>query len=121
MKLFKCEKCGNIIDLVEGTNGNFTCCGEPMKEMVANTADAAKEKHVPDCHIEDEVVIVQVGETLHPMDENHYIEYVVAEYKDSTVKYLLKPGEEPEVYFDYEPGMRVYSYCNLHGLWMQQL
>lgn len=121
MKLFKCEKCGNIIELVEGSNTNFTCCGEPMKELTANSVDAATEKHVPSCHIEDEMVIVNIGEVTHPMEENHYIKYVVAEYKDSVVKYKLNPGEEPEVYFDYEPGMKVYAYCNLHGLWVKEL
>lgn len=121
MKLFKCEKCGNIIELVEGKIGNFVCCGDAMKEIVANSADAAKEKHVPSCHIEDDMVIVNVGEVKHPMEENHYIEYVVAEYKDSVVKYMLKPGEEPEVYFDYEEGMKIYAYCNQHGLWVKEL
>ena len=42
MKLFKCEKCGNIIKLIESKNQNFTCCGVNMKEIVANTTDAAK-------------------------------------------------------------------------------
>lgn len=121
MRIFKCEKCGNIINLIEGKNTNFTCCGETMKEIVANTTDAAKEKHVPSCHVEDEVVIVSIGETKHPMEEKHYIEYVIAEYSDSVVKYMLKLGDEPEVYFDYEKGMKVYAYCNLHGLWVTEL
>lgn len=120
MKILKCEKCGNLVEVIEG-NTHITCCGIEMKELKPNTVDAAQEKHIPYCHIEDDVVVVTVGETKHPMEEKHYIEYVVAEYKDSVVKYLLKPGEDPEVCFDYEKGMKVYAYCNLHGLWMKEL
>ncbi len=121
MKLFKCEKCGNIMEIIEGENKNITCCGEVLKELKPNTSEGDSLKHIPFCHVEDEVVIVTIGENKHPMDENHHIEYVLAEYKDSVVKYKLNPGEEPECYLDYEKGMKVYAYCNLHGLWVTEL
>ncbi len=121
MRMFKCEKCDNVIELIEGNNAKMICCGETMKELVANQSDAAAEKHVPACHIEDEVVIVNVGETTHPMEEDHYIKYIIAEYSDSVIKHVFKPGDEPESYFDYEKGMKIYAYCNKHGLWLQEL
>ncbi len=121
MKFYKCEKCGNIIEMFDEKTTNIMCCGESMKELVPNSTDAAAEKHLPDCHIEDDVVLVSVGEVKHPMEENHYIMYVIAEYSDSIIKYMYKPGEEIDVMFDYEKGMKVYTYCNLHGLWMVEL
>jgi superoxide reductase len=93
-----------------------------MKEVVANTEDAAVEKHVPYTAIEeDDVLYVKVGEVDHPMTEEHYITWVAAVYDDSVLKYTFKPGEVPEAVFDYEEGMVVYAYCNLHGLWKKEL
>ena len=120
MKLFKCSKCGTLIDMLE-ENCKVMCCGEPMTELVANTTDAAKEKHVPFVQVEDDTVYVRVGEVPHPMDEDHYINFIVAEYSDSVVKYMFKPGETPEAVFDYEKGMVIYEYCNKHGLWKKEL
>lgn len=121
MQLYKCKKCGNIIELLEGQNGNLMCCGEALEELVPNTVDAASEKHVPFCQIEEDSVFVRVGDVEHPMEEKHYIVWVAAQYSDSIVKYYFKPGEKPEAVFDYEKGMKVYAYCNLHGLWMKEL
>lgn len=120
MKLFKCSKCGTLIEMLE-ENCTVMCCGDAMGEVVANTSDGAKEKHVPACNVEGDMVIVNVGEVAHPMDEDHYITFVAAEYSDSVVKYNLKPGDATEVMFDYEKGMVVYDYCNKHGLWKKEL
>lgn len=121
MKIYKCKKCGNIIELIEDGKGVLTCCGETMSEVVANTEDAAHEKHVPFTDIEEDMVYVKVGEVDHPMTEDHYITWVAAVYSDSVLKYNFKPGEVPEAVFDYEEGMVVYAYCNLHGLWKKEL
>lgn len=121
MKIFKCKKCGNIVELIEDGKGVLSCCGEVMGEVVANTEDAAVEKHVPYTDIEEDMVYVKVGEVDHPMTEEHYITWVAAVYDDSVLKYNFKPGEAPEAVFDYEKGMVVYAYCNLHGLWKKEL
>lgn len=121
MRIFKCMTCGNVIELMEGSNSNIMCCGEKMVELVPNTKDASVEKHVPYCEINEDIVNVKVGEVTHPMEEEHYIEWIAAEYSDSVVKYYLKPGDEPQGEFDYEEGMKIYAYCNLHGLWMKEL
>lgn len=121
MKIFKCKKCGNIVELVNDSKGILTCCGEVIEEVVANSVDASLEKHVPYTDIEDDVVYVSIGEEDHPMTDEHYIEWVAAVYDDSVLKYNFKPGEVPEAVFDYEEGMVVYAYCNLHGLWKKEL
>lgn len=122
MKIYKCKKCENIVELIEDKKGVLTCCGETMEELIPNTVDAAAEKHVPYTVIEeDDVLYVKVGEVDHPMTEDHYITWVAAVYDDSVLKYNFKPGEVPEAVFDYEEGMVVYAYCNLHGLWKKEL
>ena len=121
MKIFKCNKCGNIVELMEDGKGVLTCCGDAMVEVVPNTEDAAQEKHVPFCDIEEDMLYVKIGEVDHPMTEEHYITWVAAVYDDSVLKYNFKPGEVPEAVFDYEEGMVVYAYCNLHGLWKKEL
>ena len=121
MNLFKCNKCGNIVELLEDGNGILTCCGSAMEEIAANSVDASLEKHVPYTDIEEDMVYVKVGEVDHPMTEEHYITWVAAVYDDSILKYTFKPGEVPEAVFDYEEGMVVYAYCNLHGLWKKEL
>lgn len=121
MKLFKCEKCGNIIEIVNYEGGVLDCCGEPMQELISNIVDASKEKHVPLCIENDGFVRVKIGEDKHPMGEEHFIKYIICEYKDSVIRYELKAGDEPEAFFDYEEGMVIYAYCNLHGLWKKEL
>jgi len=121
MKLFKCLKCGEMVEVIKDECDSLTCCGKKMVEMVPGEVDAAQEKHVPFCEIQGDSVYVIVGEVEHPMEEKHYIEWICAEYSDSTVKYFYKPGDKPEALFDYEKGMKIYAYCNLHGLWMTEL
>ena len=121
MVILKCKKCGNIIELVNGDNTSISCCEEEMMVMTPNTTDGAKEKHVPYTELKDDMLYVKVGEVEHPMDDNHYIMWIAAVYSDSTVRINLKPGEEPVAYFDYEEGMKIYAYCNLHGLWKGEI
>lgn len=120
MKFYKCMHCGKIIALVNDVKVPTICCGEAMKEIVANTQEAALEKHIPVFEVKDNVVYVEVGSTLHPMLENHYIEWVLLETKNGNQRVRLNPGDEPKARFALLPGdevIAVYAYCNLHGLW----
>lgn len=120
MKFFRCQHCGNIVAMVEESGVPVVCCGENMKELVANTTDAANEKHVPVYEIKDGTVSVKVGEVTHPMLEEHHIQWIAVETANGWQMKYLKAGEEPEACFVICEGdevTAVYEYCNLHGLW----
>ena len=95
-----------------------------MEEIVANTVDAAREKHVPEVAVEGNLVKVQVGSVAHPMMDAHYIQFIILETKKGYQKQDLKPGQEPKAEFLVAPGdepVAVYEYCNLHGLWKKEI
>ena len=86
-----------------------------------NSVDASLEKHVPFCEIKDDKVYVTIGEVIHPMGEDHYIEWIARVKGNKIVKYLLKPNDEPKAIFDYEENSSIYAYCNKHGLWKKEI
>lgn len=119
-KIFKCEHCGNIIEMVKDTGVNVVCCGEKMKELVAGTTEASIEKHVPVVENAGDLVKVVVGSVLHPMQPEHYIEWVEVQTNKGVQRKVLMPNAEPVAMFklcDDEKVEAVYAYCNLHGLW----
>ena len=121
MKLFKCPKCGKIIEVIHNGSMVTMCCGEPMKEVIPNTVDAAQEKHVPKYEKYEDKLVVQVGEVLHPMEQGHYIEWIMVESGNNVEKISLTPGMEPMATFTLREDMTIYAYCNLHGLWMKKV
>ena len=86
-----------------------------------NSVDASLEKHVPFCEIKDDKVYVTIGEVIHPMGEDHYIEWIAMVKGNKIAKYLLKPNDEPKAIFDYEENSSIYAYCNKHGLWKKEI
>jgi len=110
--IYKCEICGNVVELVHKGGGQLVCCGKPMTQLEENTVDASTEKHVP--IIKENKVIV--GETEHPMTEEHYIEWIEATDGKEISKVFLKPEDNPIAEFSFEVES-ARAYCNLHGLW----
>ena len=117
LEIYKCEVCGNIIEVLHGGVGQLICCNQPMKRFVENTVDAATEKHVPVIEETADGVTVKVGSVAHPMEESHYIEWIEVISDDKVCRKFLKPGEKPEATFKCESGVTAREYCNLHGLW----
>lgn len=120
MKFFKCKHCGKIIAVVNDTPVPTICCGEAMEELLPNTQDGVHEKHIPIFEVKDNVVHVKVGEVDHPMMEAHYIMWIALQTNMGNQRKVLKPGEKPEACFALLPGekvVRVFEYCNLHGLY----
>jgi superoxide reductase len=118
LQVYKCEVCGNIIEVLHGGAGELVCCGQPMKLITENTVDAAKEKHVPVVEKTADGFKVKVGSVAHPMEEKHYIEWVELLVDGKAYRQFLKPGQAPEASFCIK-GDKVSAreYCNLHGLW----
>ena len=124
MKLMKCEVCGNVVEYILDSGVPVFCCGQPMTLLIANTTDAATEKHVPVNRVEDGKLIVEVGSVPHPMIPEHYITSIFAVMGNQVLRSDLKPGEKPEAVFvigDYKGDIDVYEYCNLHGLWTSKI
>jgi len=118
LEVYKCEACGNIVEVLEGGAGELVCCGDPMKLMTENTVDAAKEKHVPVIEKVDGGFKVTVGSVAHPMEEKHYIQWIELIADGKAYRQFLKPGEAPEAFFAVEASqITAREYCNLHGLW----
>jgi len=118
LQVYKCETCGNIVEVLHGGGGELVCCGEPMKLLVENTVDAAKEKHVPVIEKVDGGVKVKVGSVPHPMEDSHYIEWVEIIADGEAYRQFLNPGETPEATFCIEAEqITAREYCNLHDLW----
>jgi len=118
LEVYKCELCGNIVEVLHGGAGELVCCGQPMVHLVENTVDAAKEKHVPVIEKVAGGVKVKVGSVPHPMEEKHYIEWIELIVNGKAERQFLKPGQAPEAVFKVEQkNVTAREYCNLHGLW----
>jgi superoxide reductase len=119
---YRCSICGNIVGLIHDGGGELVCCGEPMTLLVANTTDAATEKHVPVYTLADGKLHVAVGSVAHPMTEAHYIQWICVAQGARTQRIALMPGQAPEADFVMDEGpATIYEYCNLHGLWKTEL
>ena len=118
LQIYKCEVCGNMVEVIHEGKGQLVCCNQPMKQMVENTVDAAKEKHIPVVEKTAAGVKIKVGSVAHPMEEKHYIEWVQIIAGGKSFRQFLKPGEAPEAAFEVKANIEaVREYCNLHGLW----
>ncbi len=122
-KFYKCSICGQIVVKIKDTKVPLVCCGKEMNEIIPNTTDAAHEKHVPVIKVEGNKVTVTVGETLHPMVDVHYIEWILLSTDKGNQRKELMPGDKPEAVFYIEKDEKVeeaYAYCNLHSLWAKK-
>jgi len=118
LEIYKCEACGNIVEVVEGGGAELVCCGEEMKLMTENTVDAAKEKHVPVIEKSNGKVKVIVGDVPHPMEEKHYIQWIELIADGKAYRQFLEPDQKPEAVFEITAdSLTAREYCNLHGLW----
>lgn len=117
-QVYKCEICGNMVEVIHKAGGSLVCCNKPMTLLVENTVDAAVEKHVPVIEKIEGGVIVKVGAVEHPMLEEHHIEWIEVHTANKLYRKWLKPGEKPEAIFKIdEEVLFAREYCNIHGLW----
>jgi len=118
LQVYKCELCGNMVEVLHGGVGELVCCGQPMTLQTENTVDAAKEKHVPVIEKVAGGYKVKVGAVAHPMEEKHHIEWIELIAGNKAYRQFLKPGDAPEAFFATDATqVNAREFCNLHGLW----
>ena len=126
LQVYRCEVCGNIVEVMYGAGGTLVCCGKPMVLLEENTVDASQEKHVPVIERTGDGVLVKVGSVPHPMEEKHYIQWIELVDEDCgwIERKYLKPGDKPEAKFSIAEKCsgHIYAreYCNLHGHWKKE-
>ena len=122
LQVYKCEVCGNIVEVLHEGAGELVCCGQPMKLLEEQTEEQGKEKHVPVVEKTDTGIKVKVGSVPHPMEEKHFIEWVAVHTDHGIFRKFLKPGEKPEADFEIsEDVQKSREYCNVHGLWSTKI
>ncbi len=118
LEVYKCNVCGNIVEVQHEGVGQLVCCGEPMELLKAKTEDVGKEKHVPVIEQKEGKILVKVGSVPHPMEESHYIEWIQLIADGKAYRKFLNPGEKPEAEFVISARrIQAREYCNVHGLW----
>ena len=117
--IYKCEICGNIVEVLHEGVGALVCCGEEMKAMEEKTEDSTVEKHVPYIEKTANGVLVKVGQNQdHPMEEKHFIEWIQVIADGAAYRKFLKPGDKPQAEFEIKAkDITAREYCNIHGLW----
>jgi len=121
-EVYKCEICGNVVEVLHGGKGQLVCCGQPMKLMEAKKEEQGYEKHLPVVEKRDGSIVVKVGSVPHPMEEEHFIEMIEIITKDGRVlRKYLNPGERPEAEFDVSEIREAREYCTIHGLWAKEV
>jgi len=116
--VYKCDVCGNIVEVLHTGVGDLVCCGANMRKFDANTVDAAQEKHVPVIEQNGDEITVTVGSVEHPMTDEHHIEWIELIADDKSYRTFLNPGDKPQVTFCLKAEkLTAREYCNLHGLW----
>ncbi len=118
LQIYKCNVCGNIVEVLHAGSGSLVCCGQAMQLMKEQTADFKTEKHVPVIDQYKNGIVVKVGSVPHPMEEKHWIEWIQVIADGVILRKFLQPGDKPEASFDIMgKDMMAREYCNIHGLW----
>ncbi|MGN0233023.1 MAG: desulfoferrodoxin [Bacteroidaceae bacterium] len=116
-EIYRCSTCGGVVEVLH-SGAVMYCCGNPMTLLKGNVVDGAKEKHVPVVEIVENGVRVTIGAVEHPMQPDHYIEWIELVTPTQVLRQELKPGDKPQALFQVqEKHLYARAYCNLHGLW----
>jgi len=117
-QIYKCSICGNIVEALHAGVGQVVCCGKPMDLLQEKNQDVGQEKHVPIVEKTADGIKIKVGSVSHPMEENHYIEWIEVMVDEKLYRKFLKPGDKPEAEFCLTTDqIQARAYCNVHGLW----
>lgn len=121
LEIYKCVSCGNIVEVLEGGSGQLVCCGSPMEKLAAKSTDEGTEKHLPVIEKVDGGIKVKVGSIAHPMEPEHYIQWIQLIADGRAYRQFLNPGDAPEAFFNIEAeSVSAREHCSIHGLWEVQ-
>ena len=125
LEFYKCNICGNFVEVVLPGDGELVCCGQPMEKVKAHnpSEEMVGEKHVPFIQKTDEGFEIRIGSVPHPMEENHYIMFVETNSPDKRFvkRKYLHPSEEPVLKLKCDcDNVVARELCNIHGLWMSE-
>ncbi len=121
-QIYKCEVCGNIVEILHSGNGQLVCCGENMTLIKTKTTDEGREKHLPVIVKDKNEITINVGSVPHPMEDEHYIEWIEVITDKAIYRTNLNPGDNPTAKFTVDTDrVSVRAYCNIHGLWESEL
>jgi superoxide reductase len=120
-QVYRCNICGNIVDVLHAGAGKLVCCGQEMQLLEEKINDSGSEKHVPVVEKTDNGIKVKIGSIPHPMEENHFIEWIEIATDGRVYRKMLKPGDKPEAEFEIDLKsinvINAREYCSIHGLW----
>ena len=118
-EIYKCEVCGNIVEVLHAGIGELVCCGKPMQKQIAKKEDSSKEKHVPYIQKTEDGILVKIGQNQdHPMADEHFIEWIELIADGKSYRQFLSPGDKPQALFPISADtVKAREYCNVHGLW----
>lgn len=117
-EIYRCNICGNIVEVINVGGGQLVCCGKPMKKLIANTVDADTEKHMPIIEKTNNGFLIKIGSAPHPMQKEHYIQWISLIADNKSYRKFLKPNDKPEAEFCLiADKVNAHAYCNIHGLW----
>lgn len=120
-QIYRCNICGNMVEVIQSGKGNLSCDGLPMQKLSENTEGLGPQKHVPVIEKAADGVKVKIGEVEHPMDENHCIQWIELTTDNCIYRKVLKPGDKPEAEFkvdiEHLNEVTACEYCSIHGLW----
>ncbi|MDD4990443.1 MAG: desulfoferrodoxin [Candidatus Pacebacteria bacterium] len=120
-QIYKCNICGNMVGVVHEGAGQLVCCGEPMELLEEKNKDEGAEKHVPVIEKLEKSVMIKIGSVPHPMEKEHFIEWVEVFFDDKVARKFFQPGDSPQLEFDVNSeNLSVRAYCNVHGLWKKK-
>jgi len=117
-QIYRCNICGNIVEVLHTGKGQLVCCGQPMELLQEKTEEEGQEKHVPVIEKTETGIEIKVGSIPHPMEDSHYIEWIEIIADGRIYRKFLKPGDEPKAEFEIKAEkIEAREYCNIHGLW----
>jgi len=121
-EVYKCNICGNIVEMLHEGVGELVCCGQPMELKVEQTKEnEGEEKHVPVIEKTETGIKVKIGSVPHPMEAAHHIEWIEVLADGESYKKFLKPTDEPVAEFPLKADkLTAREYCNIHGLWKKE-